>query len=242
MRLNDLKPAPGSVKARKRVGRGVGSGFGKTCGRGHKGQKARSGGGVRPGFEGGQMPLQMRLPKFGFSSRIGRVTAEVRTGELNRVEAEAIDLAALRKAGLITANIKRARVMLSGEVNKPLTVQGLRVSKGARAAIEAAGGKVIGDWDSTVEPEPEKKAEKKPAKKAKAKPAAAEKAEPKPEPEAEPKAKPAAKAKAKPKPKPKPEAKAEPEAEAKAEPATAAEDETKAETPDEPAPKDGEAE
>ena len=264
MRLNDLKPAPGSVKARKRVGRGVGSGFGKTCGRGHKGQKARSGGGVRPGFEGGQMPLQMRLPKFGFSSRIGRVTAEVRTGELNRVEAEAIDLAALRKAGLITANIKRARVMLSGEVNKPLTVQGLRVSKGARAAIEAAGGKVIGDWDSTVESEPEKKAEKKPAKKAKAKPAAAEKAEPRPEPEAEPKAKPAAaekakpkpepeaepkakpavkaKAKSKPKPKPKPEAKAEPEAVAKAEPATAAEDETKAETPDEPAPKDGEAE
>ena len=242
MRLNDLKPAPGSVKARKRVGRGVGSGFGKTCGRGHKGQKARSGGGVRPGFEGGQMPLQMRLPKFGFSSRIGRVTAEVRSGELNRVEAEAIDLAALRKAGLITANIKRARVMLSGEVSKPLTVQGLRVSKGARAAIEAAGGKVIGDWDSTVEPEPKEKAEEKPAKKTKAKPAAAKKAKPKPEPEAEPKAKPAVKAKAKPKPKPKPEPEAKAEPEAEAEPATAAEDETKAETPDQPAPKDGEAE
>lgn len=151
MRLNELKPAPGSVKAKKRVGRGTGSGFGKTCGRGHKGQKSRSGGGVRPGFEGGQMPLQMRLPKFGFSSRIGRVTAEVRTGELNRMDAEVIDLAALRKAGLIQANIKRARVMLSGEVNKPLTLQGLRVSKGARAAIEAAGGKVIGDWDAVAE-------------------------------------------------------------------------------------------
>lgn len=147
MRLNDLKPAPGSGKARKRVGRGMGSGFGKTCGKGHKGQNSRSGGGVRPGFEGGQMPLQMRLPKFGFTSRVGRVTAEVRTSELNRIDAEVIDLDTLCKAGVVQANIKRARVMLSGDVTRALTVQGLRVSKGARAAIEAAGGKVIGDWD-----------------------------------------------------------------------------------------------
>ena len=150
MRLNDLKPAPGSGKARKRVGRGMGSGFGKTCGKGHKGQNSRSGGGVRPGFEGGQMPLQMRLPKFGFTSRVGRVTAEVRTSELNRVDAEVIDLDALCKAGVVQANIKRARVMLSGDVTRALTVQGLRVSKGARAAIEAAGGKVIGDWDQSA--------------------------------------------------------------------------------------------
>ncbi len=151
MRLNELKPAPGSGKTRKRVGRGTGSGYGKTCGKGHKGQKSRSGGGVRPGFEGGQMPLQMRLPKFGFTSRIGRVTAEVRTGELNGIDAEVIDLAVLRKAGIVRANVKRARIMLSGEVAKPLTVRGLRVSKGAKAAIEAAGGKVVGDWDAVSE-------------------------------------------------------------------------------------------
>ncbi len=157
MRLNDLKPAPGSAKARKRVGRGVGSGFGKTCGKGHKGQNSRSGGGVSPGFEGGQMPLQMRLPKFGFTSRIGRVTAEVRTSELNGVEAETIDLAALREAGVVRANIKRAKVMLSGEVTRALTVQGLRVSKGAKAAIEAAGGQVIGDWDAVAETAKERK-------------------------------------------------------------------------------------
>ena len=150
MRLNELKPAPGSAKAKKRVGRGMGSGFGKTCGKGHKGQNSRSGGGVRPGFEGGQMPLQMRLPKFGFTSRIGRVTAEVRSSELNGIEAEVINLAALQKAGVVQANMKRARVMLSGDISRALTVQGLRVSKGARAAIEAAGGKVIGDWDDAA--------------------------------------------------------------------------------------------
>ncbi|MXZ32836.1 MAG: 50S ribosomal protein L15 [Gammaproteobacteria bacterium] len=151
MRLNELKPAPGSSKTRKRVGRGTGSGYGKTCGKGHKGQKSRSGGGVRPGFEGGQMPLQMRLPKFGFTSRIGRVTAEVRTGELNGIDAEVIDLAALRKAGIDGANVNRPRIILSGEVTKMITVQGLRVSKGAKAAIEAAGGKIVGDWDASAE-------------------------------------------------------------------------------------------
>ena len=143
MQLNSLSPAPGSRKARKRVGRGIGSGWGKTCGTGHKGQKSRSGGTLRPGFEGGQMPLQMRLPKYGFSSRVGRITAEVRTSELNKIDADIIDVAALRKANLITAGIKRVKVMLSGNINKAVTLQGIGVTRGARAAIEAAGGKVI---------------------------------------------------------------------------------------------------
>jgi large subunit ribosomal protein L15 len=142
MRLNSLSPAPGSTKARKRVGRGIGSGWGKTCGTGHKGQKSRSGASVSPAFEGGQMPIHMRLPKFGFSSRVGRSTAEVRTSELNKVEAEVVNLEALRKAGLISSNITRAKVMLSGEVTRAVTLQGISVTKGARAAIEAAGGKV----------------------------------------------------------------------------------------------------
>lgn len=143
MQLNTLSPAPGSTKPRRRVGRGIGSGLGKTCGRGHKGQKARSGGSVRPGFEGGQMPLQRRLPKFGFSSRVGRITAEVRTSELANLTAEVIDIAALREANLITSVIRRVKVMLSGDVSKPLTLKGLRVTAGARSAIEAAGGKII---------------------------------------------------------------------------------------------------
>lgn len=143
MQLNTLSPAPGSTKPRRRVGRGIGSGLGKTCGSGHKGQKARSGGGVRPGFEGGQMPLQRRLPKFGFTSRVGRITAEVRTSELANLSAEVIDLEALRAANLITASIRRVKVMLSGDVTKALTVKGLKVTAGARAAIEAAGGKII---------------------------------------------------------------------------------------------------
>ncbi len=143
MHLNTLSPAPGSTKPRRRVGRGIGSGLGKTCGSGHKGQKARSGGSVRPGFEGGQMPLQRRLPKFGFSSRVGRITAEVRTSELVNLTAEVIDIAALREASLITSVIRRVKVMLSGDVSKPLTLKGLRVTAGARSAIEAAGGKII---------------------------------------------------------------------------------------------------
>ena len=142
MRLNTLSPAPGSRKAAKRVGRGIGSGLGKTAGRGHKGQKARSGGKVKPGFEGGQMPLQKRLPKYGFTSRISRTTAQVRLGELNRVVADVVDLAALKEADLIQENITRARVFLSGELNKAVTVKGLAVTKGAREAIEKAGGKV----------------------------------------------------------------------------------------------------
>ncbi len=142
MQLNDLSPAEGSVKAKKRVGRGVGSGWGKTSGTGHKGQKSRTGGTVKPGFEGGQMPLQMRLPKFGFSSRVGRITAEIRSGELNKVEGDVVNMESLRKAGLITSNIKRVKVMLSGDVTRKLSVEGIRVSKGAKEAIEKAGGSV----------------------------------------------------------------------------------------------------
>ncbi|KJS06798.1 MAG: 50S ribosomal protein L15 [Gammaproteobacteria bacterium BRH_c0] len=142
MRLNTLSPAPGRITESKRVGRGIGSGLGKTGGRGHKGQKARSGGRVRPGFEGGQMPLQKRLPKYGFTSRISMVSAEVRLGELAAIEGDIVDIASLRAAGLITANILRAKVFLSGEINKPLTLKGVAATKGAKAAIEAAGGKV----------------------------------------------------------------------------------------------------
>jgi large subunit ribosomal protein L15 len=142
MRLNTMSRADGAKSARKRVGRGIGSGLGKTCGRGHKGQKSRSGGHTVPGFEGGQMPLQKRLPKFGFTSRISRVSAEVRTSELNAVNADVINVAALKEADIIGQNIKNVKVMLSGDVTKAVTLKGLRVSKGAQAAIEAAGGKV----------------------------------------------------------------------------------------------------
>lgn len=142
MRLNTLSPAPGSTTARKRVGRGIGSGLGKTAGRGHKGQKARSGGRVRPGFEGGQMPLQKRLPKYGFTSRVSLFSAEVRLAELNKVDAAVIDLGALKAADVIAKNAKSAKVFLSGEVTKAVTLKGIGVTKGARAAIEAAGGKI----------------------------------------------------------------------------------------------------
>jgi large subunit ribosomal protein L15 len=142
MRLNTLSPAPGRVHAKKRVGRGIGSGLGKTAGRGHKGLKSRSGGSVRPGFEGGQMPLQIRLPKYGFTSRIGMVTAEIRLSELNAVEGSVVDIETLKQAGLISSVIKRAKIFASGEVTKAVTVKGLSVTKGAKAAIEAAGGKV----------------------------------------------------------------------------------------------------
>jgi len=142
MRLNSLSPAPGAKKNAKRVGRGIGSGMGKTAGRGHKGQKSRSGGKVRPGFEGGQMPLQKRLPKYGFTSRISRTTAQIRLSELNAVEGNVVDLEALKDADLIKDNVVRARVFLSGELNKAVTVKGLVVTKGAREAIEKSGGKV----------------------------------------------------------------------------------------------------
>lgn len=142
MRLNSLSPTPGAKKSAKRVGRGIGSGTGKTAGRGHKGQKSRSGGRVRPGFEGGQMPLQKRLPKYGFTSRMSRTTAQIRLGELNAVEGDVVDLAALKNADLVNENVVRARVFLSGELNKAITIRGLVVTKGAREAIEKSGGKV----------------------------------------------------------------------------------------------------
>jgi len=142
MHLNTLSPAPGSKPAGKRVGRGIGSGLGKTGGRGHKGQKSRSGGSVKPGFEGGQMPLQRRLPKFGFTSRKARYVAEIRLSEINKIEADVIDLAALKAADIISNEIKVAKVILSGEITKAVTIKGLKATKGAAAAIEAAGGKV----------------------------------------------------------------------------------------------------
>ncbi|ASK77982.1 50S ribosomal protein L15 [Paraphotobacterium marinum] len=142
MRLNTLSPAAGSKPTAKRVGRGIGSGLGKTCGRGHKGQKSRSGGSVRAGFEGGQMPLKQRLPKFGFTSRKSLVSAEVRLSELSKVQDNTVDLFTLKQAGLITKNIKSVKIILSGKIDKALTVKGLRVTSGAKAAIEAAGGQV----------------------------------------------------------------------------------------------------
>jgi large subunit ribosomal protein L15 len=142
MRLNTLSPAAGSKHAPKRVGRGIGSGLGKTSTRGHKGQKARKSGHVRPGFEGGQMPLQKRLPKFGFYSRMGSTTAEVRTSELNKLEGSVVSLQSLEKANVIDRSVQRVRIMLSGEVTRSFSIEGIAVTKGAKAAIEAAGGKV----------------------------------------------------------------------------------------------------
>ncbi|MCE2594271.1 50S ribosomal protein L15 [Motilimonas cestriensis] len=142
MKLNTLSPAAGSKPAARRVGRGIGSGLGKTCGRGHKGQKSRSGGSVRPGFEGGQMPLKQRLPKFGFTSRKSLVTSEIRLSELAKVEGDVVSLETLKKAGIIADNIRFAKIVLSGEVSRQVTVQGLKATKGARAAIEAVGGKI----------------------------------------------------------------------------------------------------
>lgn len=144
MRLNELSPGEGSKKAKRRVGRGPGSGWGKTAARGQKGQKARSGGGVRPGFEGGQLPLQMRIPKFGFRSRIGAVTVEVRTSELNLIEGDEVTMDSLKAANVVRRDKKRVRIILSGEVGRGFSVRGedIKVTKGATAAIEAAGGSV----------------------------------------------------------------------------------------------------
>ena len=142
MRLNTIKPAEGAKHTRKRVGRGIGSGTGKTAGRGVKGQKSRSGGKIQIGFEGGQMPLQRRLPKRGFRSRMAKNMAEIRLHELNLIEGEVADLAALRSAGLINAGHLRAKVVLSGELNKALTLRGITATKGAAQAIVAAGGKL----------------------------------------------------------------------------------------------------
>ena len=143
MYLNSLKPAKGSSKASKRVGRGIGSGLGKTAGRGHKGQKSRSGGGIRAGFEGGQMPLQMRLPKFGFTSRKSRFSAEVRLSEIETSGLDDISLKALVEANLVPAQTRKAKIFLSGEIKRKVSVDAsVAVTSGARAAIESAGGKV----------------------------------------------------------------------------------------------------
>jgi large subunit ribosomal protein L15 len=142
MQLNTLKPAAGSRKAGKRVGRGIGSGLGKTCGRGHKGQKSRSGGFHKVGFEGGQMPLQRRLPKVGFNSRMAKSRAEVRLNELANLGVDVIDLQALKAANLVPANTEKAKVIASGEIDKSVELKGIAVTPGARKAIEAAGGKI----------------------------------------------------------------------------------------------------
>lgn len=144
MKLNTLKPAEGARNHVKRVGRGIGSTLGKTSGRGHKGQKSRSGGFHKVGYEGGQMPIQRRLPKVGFSSRIGRLSAEVRLSELNCIEGDSIDLAVLKAANIIPQQSLQAKIFASGEVTKAFVVNGVGVTKGARQAIEAAGGKVEG--------------------------------------------------------------------------------------------------
>lgn len=143
MKLNTISPAEGSKSEAKRVGRGIGSGFGKTAGRGHKGQKSRSGGGISAGFEGGQMPLQRRLPKRGFKSRVGMTTAEVRLSELAKLPETNVDMLALKTAGLVTKGTLRARIFLSGEASRAYQIASeIKVTKGAKAAIEAAGGAV----------------------------------------------------------------------------------------------------
>ncbi|MCV2886411.1 50S ribosomal protein L15 [Aestuariibacter sp. AA17] len=142
MRLNTIAPAPGAKHSEKRVGRGIGSGLGKTGGRGHKGQKSRSGGSVKPGFEGGQMPIQRRLPKFGFTSRKSLVSDQVTLNEIAKVEGEIVSLDTLKAAGLVKKDMLHVKVVKSGEISRAITVSGLKVTKGARAAIEAAGGKV----------------------------------------------------------------------------------------------------
>ena len=142
MHLNELHPGAGARKAGKRLGRGAGSGVGKTGGRGHKGQRSRSGGHSVVGFEGGQMPLQRRLPKFGFTSRKARFNGEVRVGDLGMVDAEIIDMDALKAAKIVAKPIKRAKIIAAGKLDKAVVVKGISVTPGARAAIEAAGGKV----------------------------------------------------------------------------------------------------
>ena len=157
MELNTIKPAAGSKKNRRRVGRGIGSGLGKTAGRGHKGQKSRAGGFHKVGFEGGQMPLQRRLPKRGFLAVTIEKAAEVRSGDLSKVGADAIDLESLKKAGLVPGGAKRAKIILAGKVEKKFKVSGIAASKGAKQAIEKAGGSIA---DLVVAEAPKKLAKK----------------------------------------------------------------------------------
>ena len=159
MRLNTLKPAPGAKKDRHRVGRGIGSGWGKTAGRGHKGQKARSGGFHKLGFEGGQMPLHRRLPKRGFNSPTRDDVAEVRTSQLQAMQASEIDLDALKQAGIVPRKALAAKVIASGKLERKIALKEIRVSKGARAMIEAAGGS-IQLTEEAAAPEKPKKAKK----------------------------------------------------------------------------------
>jgi large subunit ribosomal protein L15 len=142
MRLNTLKPAAGSKKDSKRVGRGIGTGLGKTCGRGHKGQKSRAGGFHKIGFEGGQMPLQRRLPKVGFTTRKSRFAEELRLNELALADTDVVDLDALKRANLVSREVRTVKVFASGTIDRAVTVKGIKVTRGARAAIEAAGGKI----------------------------------------------------------------------------------------------------
>lgn len=142
MRLNTLSPNEGSRKARKRVGRGIGSGLGKTCGRGHKGQKARAGGYHKINFEGGQMPIQRRLPKLGFNSQLALVTDQVTLSELEKVAVDVIDLNALKLAGIVNKSVIKVKVILSGEITSPKKLKGLGVTKGAREKIESVGGSI----------------------------------------------------------------------------------------------------
>jgi large subunit ribosomal protein L15 len=142
MKLNSISPAEGSKSDRKRVGRGIGSGYGKTAGRGHKGQKARSGGYHKVGFEGGQMPLQRRLPKRGFASRTARYNAEVRLYQLEVMKADVIDMDLLKSESIVGHDTKKVKIINTGELTRAITVKGLGVTKGAQTAIEAAGGKV----------------------------------------------------------------------------------------------------
>ena len=142
MRLNDIRPAEGAKQPKKRLGRGIGSGLGKTAGRGHKGQHARAGGYHKVGFEGGQMPLQRRLPKYGFTSQASLVRDEIRLNELGKIEGEVVDMLTLRQAGLISSTTRDVKIILSGSVEKAYVVRGIKTTKGARAAIETAGGRI----------------------------------------------------------------------------------------------------
>jgi len=207
MRLNTIKPAAGSKKARRRVGRGIGSGLGKTAGRGHKGQKSRSGGFHKVGFEGGQMPLQRRLPKRGFVSMSGDDTAEVRLGDLAKLPVGDVDLLALKAAGLVAPTAKAAKVIKTGELDKAVKLSGIFATKGAKAAIEAAGGSVAQVEARVVDG-------KKAQRKAKAEATAKARREAKPEPRSEVKSAPKSRkakseAKAQAKSEPKPKAKSE---------------------------------
>ena len=142
MKLNTIKPALGEKTSRKRVGRGMGSGLGKTCGRGHKGQKSRSGGFTKIGFEGGQMPLQRRLPKIGFTSRISKTTSQITLSQLDKLTETDINIDVLKQNNLVTKNITRVKVMLSGEIKRAVNLTGIRATKGAKAAIEAVKGTI----------------------------------------------------------------------------------------------------